>query len=78
MHNRDEDCLVNHDTGRCVTCGVIHSGPPCPDCGAKAFHVAGCSSFSVMAPFPMVWGLVQPGSGVVPGVVQSAAIEEDR
>lgn len=41
-HAIDSDCAVDPDTGCCSTCGVSHDGPPCPDCGAVAFHLDDC------------------------------------
>lgn len=41
-HSRDEQCTVDERTGCCLVCGVDHDGDPCLDCGARAFHRAGC------------------------------------
>jgi hypothetical protein len=39
-HSQDTDCMVGPD-GCCVVCGVEH-GEPCPACGGRGFHAAGC------------------------------------
>ena len=40
-HKRDEDCIVDPDTHRCIGCDREHF-EPCPYCDAKAFHLASC------------------------------------
>jgi hypothetical protein len=42
-HQVDSDCTVDPDTDMCLTCGVLH-GSPCPDCGGRGYHYAGCES----------------------------------
>lgn len=42
IHERDEDCDVDPETGDCRECGVTH-GDPCPDCGGSGFHRPECS-----------------------------------
>ena len=42
IHSKDSDCDVNPETNACRQCGVDHSGAPCADCGAVAFHAPGC------------------------------------
>ena len=41
-HATDSDCDVDA-YGSCVLCGVLH-GDPCPACGGKGFHSAGCEA----------------------------------
>ena len=39
-HEHDEDCTPDED-GTCGVCGVQH-GPPCIECGKRAFHTDNC------------------------------------
>lgn len=41
-HSKDADCTVDPSTHECHFCHVIH-GEPCPECGGRAYHNAGCS-----------------------------------
>lgn len=40
-HTKDEDCTVDPVTLSCTVCGVMH-WEPCPKCGGRGFHRAGC------------------------------------
>lgn len=44
VHESDEECVVDPDTLACAVCGVDHSGPPCPSCGARAFYRSDCAA----------------------------------
>lgn len=39
VHSTDDECAPGLD-GVCI-CGAVH-GPPCEDCGGRAFHRKGC------------------------------------
>lgn len=41
QHTKDTDCIIDQTTLCCTGCGVEH-GEPCPGCGRRAFHRAGC------------------------------------
>ena len=41
-HSQDSDCSIDPGTECCRTCGVDHSGPPCPHCDGVAFHAPDC------------------------------------
>jgi hypothetical protein len=34
---------VSQATDTCGTCGLVHGGPPCPECSATAWHHDDCS-----------------------------------
>jgi hypothetical protein len=42
-HEHDIECDVSPETDSCRACGVYHGGPPCPECGERAFHGPDCS-----------------------------------
>lgn len=45
VHEKDEDCDVDPETGICRLCGVYHDeGNRCVECGGRAFHKEGCST----------------------------------
>ena len=41
QHERDNDCVVDEQTGCCVDCGVDHSGR-CVICDGRGFHRNDC------------------------------------
>jgi hypothetical protein len=42
QHAADYHCTVDPATNLCIGCGADHSDA-CPDCGARAFHLEGCT-----------------------------------
>jgi len=43
LHDRDEQCVVDPDTGLCRICGVARGDHPCPECGGWSFHRDHCT-----------------------------------
>ena len=47
MHDKDEDCIIDPETGCCVFCGVWHA-EPCLVCGGRGFHKRSCPALMGM------------------------------
>ncbi len=42
-HSKDSDCTLD-SISVCVECGTYH-GDPCPTCGGRGYHKAGCELY---------------------------------
>ena len=70
-HDKDADCTPDA-VGICTTCSVWH-GEPCLECGARAYHKAGCRYLEAVQAAAWLVHHIGPAGRVLAAAEQGSA-----